>query len=82
MPYFDFIWELTENGNVAHIAENGLTPDDVEPIVLNPDRVGVSRSSGRPIAFGETKDGRVIAVVYDQIDKFTVYPITAFEVED
>ena len=60
MPYFDFIWELTENGNVAHIAENGLTPDDVEPIVLNPDRVGVSRSSGRPIAFGETKDGRVI----------------------
>ena len=82
MPIFDFIWELTENGNVAHIAENGLTPDDVEPIVLNPDRVGVSRSSGRPIAFGETKDGRVIAVVYDQIDKFTVYPITAFEVED
>ena len=82
MPYFDFIWELTENGNVAHIAENGLTPDDVEPIVLNPDRVGVSRSSGRPFAFGETKDGRVSAVVYDQIDKFTVYPITAFEVED
>lgn len=82
MPIFDFIWELTENGNVAHIAEHGLTPDDVEPIVLNPDRVGVSRSSGRPIAFGETKDGRVIAVVYDQIDKFTVYPITAFEVED
>jgi hypothetical protein len=29
-----------------------------------------------------TKDGRVIAVVYDQIDECTVYPITAFEVED
>lgn len=52
MPYFDFIWELTEDGNVSHIAEHGLTPDDVEPIVLNPDFHGVSRSTGRPIAFG------------------------------
>jgi uncharacterized DUF497 family protein len=72
MPYFDFIWELTEDGNVAHIAEHGLTPDDVEPIVLNPDRFGVSRSTGRPIAFGETSDGRYVAVVYEQIDECTV----------
>ena len=82
MPHFDFIWELTEDGNVAHIAEHGLTPDDVEPIVLNPDRVAVSHSSGRPIAFGETPDGRYVAIVYEQIDECTVYPITAFELED
>ena len=64
MPYFDFIWELTEDGNMAHMAEHGLTPDDIEPIVLNPDHLTVSRSSGRPIAFGVTRDGRYIAVVY------------------
>lgn len=40
MPYFDFIWELTEDGNIAHIAEHGLAPADVESIVLNPDRLG------------------------------------------
>ena len=80
MPYFDFIWETTDAGNVAHIAEHGLSPEDIEPIVLNPDRLGVSRSSGRPIAFGFTEDGREIAVVYEQIDECTVYPITAFEV--
>ena len=80
MPYFDFIWETTDGGNVAHIAEHGLTPEDIEPIVLNPDRLRVSRSSGRPIAFGCAEDGREIAVVYEHIDECTVYPITAFEV--
>lgn len=82
MPHFDFIWELTENGNLAHISENGLTPEDVEPVVLNPDRISTSRSSGRPIAFGETPDGHYIAVVYEQIDRTTVYPIPAFIIED
>ena len=61
-------------------AEHDLTPEDIEPIVLNPDRLSVSRSSGRPIAFGFTDNGREIAVVYEQIDEYTVYPITAFEV--
>ncbi len=82
MPYFDFVWELTDDGNVAHIAEHGLTPEDVEPIVLNPDYLSVSRSSGRPIAFGFIDDGRQIAVIYEQIDDCTVYPITAFDVDE
>ena len=71
---------MTNDGNVAHIAEHRLAPEVVELVVLNPDRLGVSRSSGRPIAFGYTDDGREIAVVYEQIDECTVYPITAFEV--
>ncbi len=80
MPYFDFIWETQGDGNVAHLAEHGFVPEDIEPIVLNPDRISVSRSSGRPIAFGSTRDGREVAVVYEYIDDCTVYPITAFEV--
>jgi len=80
MPHFDFIWEITDGGNVNHLAEHGLKPEDVESIVLNPDRLSVSLSSGRPIAFGFTGDGREVAVVYEQIDECTVYPITAFEI--
>jgi len=80
MPYFDFIWEFTDDGNVSHIAEHGLKPEDIESIVLNPDRLSVSQSSGRPIAFGFTDDGREVAVVFEQIDEYTVYPITAFDV--
>jgi ABC-type phosphate transport system auxiliary subunit len=49
---------------------------------MNPDEKGVSESSGRPIAFGYTPGGRYICVVYEEIDAFTLYPVTAFEVED
>lgn len=82
MPYFDFVWEPTEDGNMAHIAEHGVTPEEVESVVLDPEFTKVSRSSGRPIAFGHTSDGRYIAVVYEQIDDCTVYPITAYEIEE
>lgn len=82
MPYFDFLWELTGDGNVAHLAEHGLSPEEVEPVVLNPEHLSVSRSSGRPVAFGHTPDGRYIAVIYEQIDESTVYPITAFDVDE
>lgn len=80
MPYFDIIWNEEPGGNVHHIAEHGLTPEDVEVVLLNPVDQDVSRSSGLPIAFGFTPDGQYILVVFEQIDKMTVYPVTAYEV--
>jgi uncharacterized DUF497 family protein len=83
MPYFEIFWNFEDDdGNVAHIAQHGLTPDDVNAVLMNPDETRVSRSSGRPIAFGYTPDGRYICVVYEEVDAFTLYPVTAFEVED
>jgi hypothetical protein len=41
-----------------------------------------SVSSGRPIAFGYTPDGRYICVVYEEIDPYTLYPVIAFAIED
>ncbi len=43
--------------------------------------IETSRSSGRFIAFGETSTGRLIAVVYDEVDEDAVYPVTAYDVE-
>ena len=40
----------------------------------------VSRSSGRPVIFGDTSTGRHLMVVYEEIDSDTVYPVTAYEV--
>ena len=83
MPYFDILWNYDQSkGNVAHVADNGLTPEDVNEVLMDPVESGMSRSSGRPIVFGYTTAGRYICVVYDQIDEMTLYPITAFEVED
>ena len=82
MAWYELIWEWDEeDGNVAHIAEHGLNPEDVEHALANPIRKELSRSSGRPIAFGYTPDGRRIAVVYEIIDATTLYPVTTYEVE-
>jgi uncharacterized DUF497 family protein len=77
------IWDLDADadGNVQHIAEHGITKEEVEEVLEHPSGIETSRSSGWPIAFGETSTGRVIAVVYEEIDEETAYPITAYEVE-
>ena len=41
-----------------------------------------SRTNGKPIAFGETASGKYLACVYEFIDDVTVYPITAYEVDE
>lgn len=82
MPYYEIIWNEEPDGNVEHMAEHGLTPDDVEEVLFNPLDRDISRSSGLPIVFGFTPDGRYILVVYEQIDEITIYPVTAYDVEE
>jgi len=82
MPYYEIIWNDEPDGNVEHIAANGLAPEDIEEVIFNPIDHDVSRSSGLPIVLGFTPDGRYIMVVYEQIDEITIYPVTAYEVEE
>jgi len=81
MPWYDIIWNYEAGGNVEHITEHGLATEDVETVICNPLEKKISRSSGRPVAAGYTADGRLIFVVYEEIDECTVYPVTAYEVE-
>ena len=79
------IWDLDDDldGNVVHIAEHDLTKDDVLDALNDPNmKTDVSRSSGHAISFGETSDGRYIAVVWELVeeDPLTIYPRTAYEV--
>ena len=84
MPVIDIIWDLPDDpdGNVQHIAQHGLIPSDVEYVLNHPRRRTTSRSSKRPMVFGRTPGGEEIVVVYDEIDAGTVYPITAYPVEE
>ena len=77
------IWDLDDDpeGNVQHIAEHDVTKEEVDEVLENPSGIETSRTSGCPIAFGETRTGRLIAVVFEEIDEGTVYPVTAYEVE-
>ena len=83
MKFFQVIWDDDDDrpdGNVQHIAEHGLTIEDVEYVLENPTREGISSSTGRPCCFGYTPGGDFIIVVYDQVDAETIYPVTAYEV--
>jgi uncharacterized DUF497 family protein len=79
------IWDLDDDprGNVRHISiDEHLSKEDVQCAVDNAIVRGESRSSGELILFGPSEDGRLLAVVYEEIGEDAIYPITAFFVED
>lgn len=69
------------DGNIQHIAEHGITIEEVEDVLYGTDQVSAGHSSGRPISFGETRTGKHIAVVFDVVDEdpLAVSPVTAYE---
>jgi uncharacterized DUF497 family protein len=78
------IWDLEDDpdGNIPHIAEHGITIEEVEEVLYNRDAEDTtSKSSGRPITFGYTSSGRYLAVVWEHVDDdpLTIYPITAYD---
>ena len=82
MAWLRVFWDLEPGGNAEHVTDHGLDMDEVEHVLMNPAEHGASRSSGRPMVFGYTPSGEYIAVVYDELDEDTVYPLTAFPLED
>ena len=79
------IWDDEPDGNVEHVAEHGLTPDEVDD-VLTDDSLPVERSdsSGRPCKFGWTSTGKHIIVVWEEANDNprAIYPITAYELPE
>ena len=84
MQFDAIIWDLDDDpdGNVEHCAEHGVSKEEVEEVFENVTDEDTSASSGRPVAFGDTRAGRHLMVVYDVVDDDTVYPITAYEVPE
>jgi uncharacterized DUF497 family protein len=84
MAFLHVIWDLDDDpdGNVQHIAEHDITKAEVLEVLDQPESCETSRSSGRPVAIGTTSEGRIILVVYEEIGDNTVYPVTAFDLED
>ena len=82
LNFTSILWDRDDDpaGNVQHIAAHNLTKEDVEEVLESSVDTDISRSSGRPMAFGETPAGLYILVVYEEVDDSTVYPITAYEV--
>ncbi|MDX1946465.1 MAG: hypothetical protein SFU86_13780 [Pirellulaceae bacterium] len=82
MPFEAIIWDLDDDpeGNVQHCAEHDVSKEEIEEVFENATDKDISRSSERPVVFGDTNSGRHLMVVYEEIDAETVYPVTAYEV--
>ena len=79
MPSYLFLW----NDEIeAHLAEHDVAPQEFEEVVCRPGRQDMSRSTGRPVAFGYASTGRYLCCVYELLDETTVLPVTAYEVEE
>ncbi len=82
MSWLHIFWDVEAGGNAEHVADHGLDVEDVEHVLRNPIDRGVSRSSGRLLIFGHTPSGEYIAVVCEELDEDTVYPVTAYVIEE
>jgi len=84
MGITNVIWDTDDepDGNTQHIAEHGLTKEDVEEVLFGIHELDTSRSSGRPIALGFNSTGEYICVVFDWVDDETVYPVTAYFLDE
>jgi uncharacterized DUF497 family protein len=82
MSFGAIIWDLDDDpdGNVQHCAAHGTTKEEIEEVFQNATDTDISKSSGRPVVFGDTSTGKHLMVVYEEVDQDTVYPVTAFEV--
>lgn len=79
MPYYFFAWTPEI---VDHLAEHDVTPDEFEEVVSDPDDEDASRSTGNPIAFGSTLEGRYLCCVFKRLGDDMIEPVTAYEVEE
>ena len=86
---FDFIeWDSVDDprGNARHIADNGLSIDEVEDVIYDPrSRPVQSRSSRRPALIGQTSKGKTIIVIYERhkdAGLIVIRPVSSYEIED
>jgi hypothetical protein len=79
------VWDDEPGGNVEHIAEHGLTPEEVDEVLMD-DSIPTefSHSTGRPSKAGYTSTGKYIRVIWQEEcdDPRVIYPVTAFVPDD
>jgi uncharacterized DUF497 family protein len=85
---FDFVERDNEDdprGNTQHIADTGLTTDEVDDVIYDPrSRPVQSRSSKRPALIGQTSTGKTIFMIYERHNDggiLVVRPVSAYEIE-
>jgi len=86
MPEFvTFIWDYSEGGNVEHLDEHGVTPNEVEDVIRRyfDDREPSRSTPEYWTVFGDTSAGRYPIVVFELLDEGSVInPVTAYDPQE
>jgi len=80
-----FFWDAGPNGNVDHLAENGVTPEEAEEVILArfASREPSNSTPEYWVVQGFTATRRYLLVVFEYlVDDGIVIPVTAFEPEE
>ncbi len=76
MPYYFFVWTPEI---IDHLAEHGVASEEFEKVVSDPDHEDVSRSTGNPVAFGMTSNGRNFCCVFKRLGDDVIEPVTGYQ---
>ncbi len=79
------LWDHDRGGNVEHLAEHGVTPEEAEEVIgaYFDDREPSYSTPQYWVVSGFTALGRFLLVVFEYLaDEEIVIPVTAFEPED
>jgi uncharacterized DUF497 family protein len=84
VDFLRIIWddENDPTGNVQHIAEHGVSVEEVEEVLANSTSEGLSASSGLPCVWGYTLEEIYLIVIYERIDEDSIRVVTAYEVPE
>ena len=77
MAFYWYVWTPRAE---RKIAQHGITREEFEYVVENPERIEISRTSDRLVAIGETPARRRLCCVFDMADDATVVPVTGYDV--
>ena len=75
-------WLIWDDWNVAHIAEHGVTPEEVEEVCEASRHIArraamTDYGQTRYRLYGQTYEGRYLFVVLDKIEAGSFYVVTA-----
>ncbi len=72
------IWNEERGENVDKVLAHGLTLEDVEAVVADPESEDRSRTTDRGVLFGYTPSGEFTCVPFEEYENGdAIYPITA-----
>jgi len=78
MKIFSLEWN---DGDVAHIADHGINPAEVEDICFN-QHISIRGRFGRYVIYGQSSAGRYIKLILEKLYDHIYRPVTALDMTE